>query len=425
MRKLFCLLLTLLFVFAAVYAQAVTPIKVLKTKIEAPQPAETEIMKTIRAHIDVEKYREVKVQLIRTAQGKPSHYLVYLLSKTSHRVDVARIAIDEHFKVKSVQHNYRLQDIDFKQQPGIQLTHATCPDNSTQFIAFAPNDIQVEQDVTIDAANAATAANLKTVKLLKNQATRDNYLKYLSCPNVLGNFYDGDSNPQLFITVDGVISADDIKTILSKKFQYRMTNIWLACEAFNDPMLSAVIDGAEARKYAAGINDLAVGPSDKAGACAMKAAIAKKPMKASFDGCYQQFDIQSDHWGWGGNGTDDFWNNGYYCNINSPNPNINFDHKDAQGRVYIPVVNWSSYNNDLFQKAPDLPACGKNSNSARTWVDIYNADTNKRIYGFCALGNNADLKNIWFMPGTAHGHAYITINDRACKTAYKSNTIAW
>lgn len=425
MKKLLCLLLMLLFVFATVNAQAVTQIKVLKTRIEAPQPPEAEIIKTIRAHIDVEKYRQVKTQLIRDEKGKPSHYLVFLLSKTTHRVDVAKIAIDEKFKVINVQHNYKLQELDFKQQPGIELKHATCPDNAMQFIAFAPNDIQVEQDVTIDVANAATAANLKTIKLLKNDATRDNYLKYLSCPNVLGNFYDGDSNPQLFITVDGVISANDINTLLNKKFGYHMTNIWLACEAFNDPMKSAVIDGAETKKFAAGINDLAVGPSDKAGACAMKAAIAKKPMKASFDACYNQFDIQSDHWGWGGNGTDDFWSKGYNCKTNSPNPTIKFDHKDAQGRIYIPVTNWSSYSNDLFVQAPDLPACGNNHNASRTWVDIYDAGNNKRIYGFCALGNNADLKNIWFMPSTPHGHAYIIINDRPCKATYKSNTIAW
>jgi hypothetical protein len=321
-KKFLCIFL-LLFLFVAIEAQAQTPItdlkiyvkalipiKVLKTKIMAFQPTEAEIVSTIRAHVDVAKYREMKTQLIRNVQGKPSHYLVYLHSKTLHRVDFVKISIDENFKVLSVQQNYKLEDIDFKQQPGITLAQATCPDNSVEFISFAPNDIQVEQDVTIDVAEAATAAKLKTVKLLKDQATRDNYLNYLTCPHLRGNFYDGDSNPQLFITVDGVISADDIKTILNKKFQCRLTNIWLACEAYNDPMLSAVIDGAQAKKYAAGVNNLLVGPSDLAGACAMKAAIAGKPMKASFDSCYKQFDNKADIWGFGGKGTDSFWNDG-------------------------------------------------------------------------------------------------------------------
>ena len=275
-----------------------------------PQPAEADIVKAVRAHINVLPYRHVRVQLIRDAQGTPDHYLVYLHSKTLHRVEFSKLALDARFNVLSVQSGYKLQPIDFQQQPGIDAARATCPDSSVQFIAFAPNDMQLEQDVTIDVASAAIAGNLKTVKLLKDQATHDNYLNYMTCPNLRGNFYDGDANPQVIVTVDGMIRADEIKLILSRKFQCRVTNIWLACEAYNDPMLSAVVDTAEAKKYGAGINDLAVGPSDKAGACAMKAGIAGQPLTSSFQTCYQQLDISSDHWGFGGNGTDSFWNEG-------------------------------------------------------------------------------------------------------------------
>ncbi len=423
--KKFSFIAMLLFLFVSVDVQAITPIKILKTNIQAPQPPETEIVSTVRAHIDVNKYREVKTQLILDAEGKPNHYLVYLFSQKYHRVDFAKIALDQQFKVLNVQQNYQLEDIDFKQQPGIRMEHAACPDSSVQFIAFAPNDIQVEQDVTIDVASAATAANLKTVKLLKNQATRDSYLNYLTCPKIQGNFYDGDSNPQLFITVDGVITADDIKTILKEKFQYRTTNIWLACEAYNNPMLSAVIDDAQTKKFAAGINNLAVGPSDKAGACAMKAAIKGKPMQASFNACYQQYDIQSDHWGFGGNGSDNFWSGGYVCSTSFPKPVIKYDHKDSAGRIYIPVQNWSDYSNDIFQAAPELPPCGLNKNSSRSWIDIYNAKTNTRVYGFCAFDKNINLKDIWFLPSTRHGQVYIIIKDRGCNKSYKSNTISW
>lgn len=415
----------LLLLFVSINVQAATPIKVLKTRIKAPQPLEREIVETVRSRIDVNKYREVRTQLIRDAENKPSHYLVYLFSQKYHRVDFAKIPVDQQFKALGVQQDYKLQDMDFKQQPGIDLTHAACPDSSVQFIAFAPNDIQVEQDVTIDVASAATAANLKTVTLLKNQATRDSYLNHLTCPKLQGNFYDGDSNPQLFITVDGVISANDIKTILNGKFQYRTTNIWLACEAYNNPILSAVINDAQTKKFAAGINNLLVGPSDKAGACAMKAAIAGKPMQSSFNSCYQQFDVQADHWGFGGNGSDYFWSGGYFCAASFPNPVIKYDHKDSVGRVYIPVQNWSAYSNDLFKAAPELPPCGLNKNSSCTWIDIYNATTNARIYGFCAFNANTNLKDIWFLPSTPHGKAYIIINDRGCKKSYKSNTISW
>ena len=130
MEKVKKLCLILPFLLVAVEAQALTPIKIHKTRTEAPQPTDSEIVKTIRAHIDTEKYREVRVQLICNGQGKPGHYLIYLHSKTSHHVDFARITVDGRFKVISVQQNYKLQDIDLKQQPGIVLENITSPGGS-------------------------------------------------------------------------------------------------------------------------------------------------------------------------------------------------------------------------------------------------------------------------------------------------------
>ena len=126
--KMLCLILPL--VLVATEAQTLTPVQILKTNIQGHQPADSEIAETVCAHINTEKYREVRVQLIRDDKGKPNHYLVYLLSKTSHRVGFARITIDEHFKVLSVQQNYKLQDIDLKQQPGGVLKNTTSPGGS-------------------------------------------------------------------------------------------------------------------------------------------------------------------------------------------------------------------------------------------------------------------------------------------------------
>lgn len=113
------------------------------------------------------------------------------------------------------------------------------------------------------------------------------------------------------------------------------------------------------------------------------------------------------------------------CKKPYPNPVIKFDRKDADGRVYIPVLNFTAYANDMFRQAPELPPCGANTKSSRTWVDIYDADTNTRIYGFCALGSNDSLKGIWFKPSKPCGRVYIILNDRACRKQYKSNTISW
>jgi hypothetical protein len=113
------------------------------------------------------------------------------------------------------------------------------------------------------------------------------------------------------------------------------------------------------------------------------------------------------------------------CRKTYPKPVIKVDHKDAEGRIYIPVLNWAVYDNEMFRSAPDLPPCGANSNASRTWVDIYNADTNARIYGFCAFNANTDLKRVWFMPAAPGGRVYIILNDRACRKSYKSNIVMW
>lgn len=288
-------------------AEAATPIRILKSKYETREMANPKLVDFLTANIDQDQFREIRAQMIYNENRQPDHVVVYLHSKQFHRVDYAMIPVKNN-EFTSVLQNYHLTAADHAQQPGITKKQATCPDTTVQFIAFAPNDDSLEQSVTKEVATEAKAKNLKTVELYITDATRDAYLNYMSCPNVLGNFYDGDANPQSIVTNDGEIDASDFSTTLKGAWQHKMTNIWLACEAYNDPMLSAVQKDAQARKYAAGVNDLEVGPSDKAGACAMEAAIDGKPMTAAFQSCYKQYDNSSDQWGFGGDGTDSFYN---------------------------------------------------------------------------------------------------------------------
>ena len=113
------------------------------------------------------------------------------------------------------------------------------------------------------------------------------------------------------------------------------------------------------------------------------------------------------------------------CRRKYPNPIIKFKDMDAQGRVYIPVVNWTAYTNEMFRKAPDLPPCGLNKESSRTWVDIYDGITGNRIYGFCAFDSKDDLQKIWFKARAKRGMVYIILKDRKCKMEYKSKPISW
>lgn len=93
-------------------------------------------------------------------------------------------------------------------------------------------------------------------------------------------------------------------------------------------------------------------------------------------------------------------------------------------RYRYDVHNKSAYPAAMFAAAPNLPPCGSNANSARTWVDFFNARTNQRLYGFCALSSPQQLGSIWF--GLPEGqvppsYVYIELIDRQTGTRYRSN----
>lgn len=93
-------------------------------------------------------------------------------------------------------------------------------------------------------------------------------------------------------------------------------------------------------------------------------------------------------------------------------------------RYRYDVFNKQAYPAAMFAAAPGLPPCGNNANSSRTWVDFFENRTNRRIYGFCALGNPNNLGQIWFaLPeGTIPpSYVYIKMTDRQTNTIYTSN----
>jgi hypothetical protein len=94
--------------------------------------------------------------------------------------------------------------------------------------------------------------------------------------------------------------------------------------------------------------------------------------------------------------------------------------------VNIVVANSAAYPPAMFAPAANLPPCGNNANSSRTWVDIFNGATGGRIYGFCALGRPADLQRLWFATLSAQKPrlVFIVMTDRLTHHTYKSNRIA-
>lgn len=113
-----------------------------------------------------------------------------------------------------------------------------------------------------------------------------------------------------------------------------------------------------------------------------------------------------------------------------PNPVLTFlgqEHVVVGGkkfiRYYFDVFNKDEYPAELFAASPNLPPCGTNTKSSRTWVDIYE-QSGKRLNGFCALGKPGDLARIWFAlneDDVPPSWVYIELTDRKTDTKYKSN----
>lgn len=118
---------------------------------------------------------------------------------------------------------------------------------------------------------------------------------------------------------------------------------------------------------------------------------------------------------------------------NLPNPHLEFVGQEpyevngAKGTRYkLGVTNRASIPDSLWQQAPNLPACGKNENAARTWVEIFGSPGNKRLYGFCGVRSSEDLGQLWFpVPAGERGPqcVYIVMADRQTGKKYISNRV--
>lgn len=120
------------------------------------------------------------------------------------------------------------------------------------------------------------------------------------------------------------------------------------------------------------------------------------------------------------------------CPADLPNPEVELvgtENYTANGkhwvRYILSVTNRDEYPDYLFYAAPNLPPCGLNTNSSRTWVSIVDQDGNY-VYGFCALGSPEDMDGLWFAveEGSAPPPGIkVVINDRYCEKEYESSLV--
>jgi hypothetical protein len=89
------------------------------------------------------------------------------------------------------------------------------------------------------------------------------------------------------------------------------------------------------------------------------------------------------------------------------------------------INNWDVFSDNLFAAAPDLPPCGSNKNSARTWLTIYDFQTKKQFNGNCAFTKSEDMKTFKFniIRKDIPKCVYITLTDRKNNKVYQSNPV--
>lgn len=116
-----------------------------------------------------------------------------------------------------------------------------------------------------------------------------------------------------------------------------------------------------------------------------------------------------------------------------PDPQLEFIGKEpydlngTQGTRYkLSVTNRASHPDFLWHPSPQLPACGKDQNASRTWVEIFGSPGNERLGGFCRLSSSQDLAQLWFAtPAGEKGPpcVYIVMTDRETGQKYESNRV--
>lgn len=287
------------------------PFKLLATHHGTDHLDAAKVETLVRENLSLDGYRRVSAQVIHDENKTTSHILVRRHAKDTGHAKLSMIDVDADLTVSGVKEDYALTDLDHSNQPHTHaLAHSTklkCPDDSIQILVLAPLEadnkrwFSFEKEIAQRVANAAKKKGYVVKELYGTDATALAAMNAMSSPNLIGIFYDGDSNRYEVEFHDSFITAADITTHFKGKLS-KVSSIWLACEAFNDPMKKAMTTTAGSKVYAAGISILYGG--DERAASAMIAALEGKPMKESFDNSRPI--NPKNKWGWYSGGSDFF-----------------------------------------------------------------------------------------------------------------------
>lgn len=200
---------------------------------------------------------------------------VYHISNVSYRHQVSRITYQE-YRILNI------KPIKPIAAPRSRLKTPVCPDDTVEYVSATAYP-QYPSALNYTVANYELAMNMgyNSQILVGPAATMQNYLDYLSCPNLGGfnNIGHGDQG-EIFV-YDGALTSDDFSTL---NFQNRTTIVFNSCNVMNDPM-STVMQRNGARFFAGGISDLMIGTSEPVTYCFWNATFQGKTMTETMELC--------------------------------------------------------------------------------------------------------------------------------------------
>lgn len=245
---------------------------------------------------------KAEVQMIFDSKNKPDYLLVYLLSAKNYSFTITKIKVDENYHVTSVTPDYHLQKNDYAQQP--KVATPSCPDDSVELVSATPVDTYpTAKDAVDHVYQQAGEKGYVAKELLGDEASVESYMNWLSCPNLKAFYNVGHGSSDGIMLSDGVLSHDNFTGELNKKLGERAVVLFNSCEVENDPLKSSITEDADAQKYAGGISNLVIGPSEAASKCFWDAALDQQPMTANLADCNQKYD-SGDQFGIDGHGAD-------------------------------------------------------------------------------------------------------------------------
>lgn len=106
---------------------------------------------------------------------------------------------------------------------------------------------------------------------------------------------------------------------------------------------------------------------------------------------------------------------------------LGVEDQSGDSTIALAIDNWADYSDDFFAPSPDLPSGGVNASASRTWIDVVDADSGKRLYGFCDLDSARQLSALVFplpagtdVPSTLR----VSFTDRRTKIERQSEPVA-